>query len=998
MANPITTEEKKQTNFQDLMLYRIHEILLVASPYDAFILQEDGRLTQQILYEYLGMNLSYAPRVWHARNGTEALERLSARKYDLVIVMMRIADMDPISFGAKVKKKYPKKPVVLLAFDESEIKLLPEERLKKYINKVFIWSGNANVFPAIIKYIEDIHNLGRDYRIADIRAILFIEDNPRYYSIILPLIYRIALKHARNLVNKSLSDADRLLVFRARPKIILLSTYEEAIKYYKKYRHNILGIISDVRYPLKGKLDPEAGMKLTKFVKEKDPDMPIMIQSTNKEQAREAKKLGIHFLHKDSRTLLQDLEDFIVNNFGFGDFVFRDSKGREITRATDLVTLKKALQIIPMDTLEYHASRNHFSNWLAARGEFDVASQLRPIKVHQFKQLEELRGIILAEIERAIQAQHKGQIVQFSDDIKDINTNFIRISTGSLGGKARGLAFANSMLDESGIRQNFPQVQIRIPRVAVIGTDEFDRFMNDNNLWEIALTSKRNTTITKAFLKAELSKELQNTLSNFLSEVKYPIAVRSSSLLEDSQYQPLAGMYATFMLPNGDRQKKERLKTLCQAIKLIYASTYYQEPKSMIENSAHRMDEEKMGIIIMELVGKVHENRFYPTVSGLAQSYNYYPTSYMKREEGVAFIALGFGRTIVDGEKSLRFSPKYPRIIPQYFSVKSTIANSQNSFYALKMDQKLDLVNNIGSENLVSYPLEVAEADEELQWAASVICEEDNKIRDSLQYKGTRVITFPSLLKWNLFPLPEIVSELLALGEQSLGCPVEIEFAVNLYKNSDRPSEFCLLQIKPMPLSGIDHVHDYANLQEEDIFCRSEIALGNGIIDNIQNILFVNPETFDPAKSTEIAQEIGDINAKMDTTTSYLLIGPGRWGSADPWLGIPVNWNQISKARVILELGMKEHPIDPSFGSHFFQNVTSMRIGYFTIDPNKKGDTIDLPWLLEKEPLEEQQYTKWFHLKEPLFVNIDGHSGVGMIIKPLKKTLPAMDEQESSGI
>ncbi|MFQ6612247.1 MAG: PEP/pyruvate-binding domain-containing protein [Fidelibacterota bacterium] len=994
----MTTVAKKQTNFQDLMLYRIHEILLVASPYDAFIIQEDGRLTQQILYEYLGMNLSYAPRVWHAQNGAEALERLSARKYDLVIVMMRIADMDPISFGAKVKKKYPKKPVVLLAFDESEIKLLPEERLRKYIDKIFIWSGNANVFPAIIKYIEDIRNLKRDYKIADIRAILFIEDNPRYYSVILPLIYRVALKHARNLVNKSLSDTDRLLVFRARPKIIILSTYEEAIKYYKKYRHNILGIISDVRYPLKGKLDPEAGMKLTKFVKENDPDMPIMLQSTNQEQAREAKKLGIHFLHKDSKTLLQDLEDFIVNNFGFGDLVFRDSRGREIGRATDLVSLKKALQTIPRKTLEFHASRNHFSNWLAARGEFDVASQLRPIKVHQFKQLEDLRGTIIAEIERAIQAQHKGQIVQFSDDLKDITTNFIRISTGSLGGKARGLAFANTMLDESGIRRKFPDVQIRIPRVAVIGTDEFDRFMNDNNLWEIALTSKRNSTITKAFLKAELSKEVKGILSNFLSEVKYPLAVRSSSLLEDSQYQPLAGMYATFMLPNTDKHKKERLQTLCQAIKLIYASTYYQEPKSMIENSAHRMDEEKMGIIIMELVGKRHENRFYPTVSGLAQSYNYYPTSYMKREEGVAFFALGFGRTIVDGEKALRFAPKYPRIIPQYYSVKSTVANSQNSFYALKMDKKLDLVNNIGSENLVSYSLEVAETDQELHWAASVVCEEDNKIRDSLQYQGIRVITFPSLLKWNLFPLPEIISELLELGKQSLGCPVEIEFAVNLYKNNTHPPDFCLLQIKPMPVSGIDQIQDYASLQDQDIFCRSEIALGNGIIDNIQDILFINPETFDPAKTVEIAREIGHINSKMNNKTSYLLIGPGRWGSADPWLGIPVNWNQISKARVILELGMKDYPIDPSFGSHFFQNVTSMRIGYFTIDPNKKGDCIDLDWLLKKQPLEEQQYTKWFRLNEPLFVNIDGQTGAGLIVKPIKKVQPTMDEQESSGI
>lgn len=995
----MATDSKLSINFQDLMLYRIHEILLVASPYDAFILEEDGRLTQQILYEYLGMNLSYAPRVWHADNASQGLKMLSDRSYDLVIVMMRIADMDPITFGEKVKADFPDKPVILLAFDESEITALPQTRLRQTIDKVFIWSGNANVFPAIIKNIEDRENWRRDYEIADIRAIIIVEDDPRYYSIILPLIYRTALKHARNLINKSLSDTDKLLVFRARPKVILVSTYEQAVELYDKYRHNILGLISDVRFPKNDELDIHAGVKLASYVREKDSDMPVVLQSTNPDHMKDAKKVNASFIHKNSHTLLQDLEDFIVNNFGFGDFIFRDKRRKEIARASDMNSLRYHLSKITEKSLEYHASNNHFSNWLAVRGEFSIASKIRPLKIHDFNTLYDLRKLIIEQIDMSIQAQNEGRIVQYSSASKDESLNFVRLASGSLGGKARGLAFANNLLSESNMTDTYPTMELRVPKVAVIGTDEFDLFMDENELWKTAFSKKKSDkSIMKAFLKGELSKALIQTLSKYLSKVKYPIAVRSSSLLEDSQYQPLAGMYATYMLPNSDKSKSERLDQLIRAIKLVYASTYLKEPKSLIENSVHRHEEEKMAVIIMELIGKKHEDRFYPSVSGSTQSFNYYPISYMKREEGVAYLALGLGRTIAEGEKSLRFSPKYPGIIPQYYSVRSTIDNSQNQFYGLDLKKGTKLLKYGEEENTSAYDLSIAEQDGELHWAGSVVSETDNVIRDSLRHPGTRVITFPSLLKWKSAPVPDLLMDVLAMAENALGCPAEIEFAINLHKDANKSHEFYLLQIKPMVIGGLERIQEFESIHKEDILCKSQMALGNGMSDHIQNIIMVDPETFDASQTQTIAKDIEHINHKMPNGEQYILIGPGRWGSADSWLGVPVEWDQISHAKVIIEYGMADFPVDPSFGSHFFQNVTSMRIGYFTLNHKRKQDYLDIGWLNKQTVKAVTKHTKWIQLDRPVTVTIDGQTGEGAIIKPLDLVQEAMDEHEASGI
>ncbi len=978
------------------MLERIHEILLVASPYDSFILEEDGRLTQQILYEYLGMNLSYAPRVWHAQTGAGAFEMLDNRKIDLVIVLTRLSDVDPVSFGKKIRKQHKNLPVILLAFDESELLQFPEKGLAENFDKIFIWSGNANVFPAIIKYIEDKKNIKRDFKIADIRNIIIVEDNPRHYSVILPLVYKIALKHARELMSQSLADVEKLLAFRARPKIILASSYEEALEYYSLYKNNTLGIISDVRFPYKGKLDPNAGLKLTSHVRSKDPALPIILLSTNKIHKHDADNVHALFIHKESTTLLQALENGILNNFGFGDFIFRNTKGKEIQRATDLFSLKKAVQKIPLKSLVFHASSNHFSNWLAVRGAFESSSKLRPITVQDFSKLEELRQVIIEALDFSIQLRRSGKIVPYSERSKDTVSNFFRISTGSLGGKARGLAFANQLLESSGIREDFPDVNIRVPKIAVIGVDEFERFMVDNHLWDKAMADKSNSAINRMFLKADISKELKHTLKTFLSNMKFPLAVRSSSLLEDSQYQPLAGMYATYMIPNS-AAKKIRLKQLSDAVKLVYASMFHQEPKALIESSVHHLSEERMAVILMELIGKRYNDIFYPTLSGSAQSYNYYPVSYMEREEGIAFLALGLGRTIVEGEKALRFSPKYPGILPQYYSVKATIDNSQNQFYALNLNPNEKLLSKGEAGNLKSYNLTRAESDGELKWAASVVCSDDNVTRDSLRYKGTRVITFPSVLKWNTIPLTEIIHNLLEIGEKSLGCPVEIEFAVNLYENDNRQSEFCLLQIKPLVIGTLDKTGELDAIPETDIICKSEAALGNGMIEGIQDFILVDPKGFDPTHTKKMAKEIEFFNAALEGRPC-ILMGPGRWGSADPWLGIPVQWQQISNAKVIVELGIKGFPVDPSFGSHFFQNVTSMRIGYFTVNHKKKSDVSDLKWIKSQTIRQKKKFTKWIQVEKPVTVKIDGQTGNGIILKPSEDEQEFMDEQDSSGI
>ncbi|MEE9189685.1 MAG: PEP/pyruvate-binding domain-containing protein [Candidatus Neomarinimicrobiota bacterium] len=989
----------QRLDFQDLMLNRVHEILLVASPYDAFILEEDGRLTEQILHEYLDMNFHYAPRVWQADTASSALAMLKKRDFDLIIVMLHLADMDTVSLCSAIKQDFPAKPIILLALDESEVRNLPQANLKKYIEKIFIWSGNSNVFPAIMKYIEDKQNAYRDIIQGDVRTIIFIEDSPRYYSIILPLIYKEIMYHTRVLVDKSLNVTQRLLHLRGRVKILVADNYESAVEYFEKYRTHVLGIISDIRFPKDDKLDKQAGIKFTEYVRSVEPYIPVILQSSLQKHAEQVSAINAHFLNKQSRTLLQDIRDYLIHNFGFGDFVFHTPKKKEIIRATDLQTLRESLEKISMQSLLFHSRGNHFSNWLAARGEFDLAAAIRPVYVEDFNKPEELRQFIIKAIDQVIDRKRLLQIEEFSILNFKHPTNFTRISGGSLGGKARGLAFMNTILDNSGLKDKYENVTIRIPRIVVIGTDEFDQFMDQNDLWKKTITDLPNEEILELFLNGTLPEDLTQAIDHFIANVNYPVAVRSSSLLEDSQYQPLAGMYSTYMLPNSSSKKRDRFNQLCEAIKRIYASIFFSEPKALIDRSGHRHTEEKMAVIIMELIGKNHDNnRYYPTFSGIARNINYYPVSYMNREEGYASIAVGFGRTVVSGENSLRFSPAYPTIIPQNYSVKSTIESSQNSFYALKLKPNPRLLEKGEDANLESHDLDIAESDGELYWSGSVVSAQDDMVRDSLDEAGTRVITFANILKWKIFPLTDILQDLLNICQVSLGSPVEIEFAGNLYRDKSKSSEFCLLQIKPLVIGDAATMETILDHADQKIIGQSTISLGNGMITDISHIVHVDLETFEVSKSTEVAQEIEYFNTMLKPKIPYILSGPGRWGTADPWLGIPVDWQQISGAKVIVELGMDNLPVDPSFGSHFFQNIASLRIGYLTINHKHKDEWYDLSKLVDSKVVEKQTYTRLIELVHPLIVNINGKNGEGLIVESIPNEKEIMDEQESSGI
>jgi hypothetical protein len=835
---------------------------------------------------------------------------------------------------------------------------------------------------------------------ANVQAIMVVEDDPYYYSVLLPMLYSEIFLHTRNLFDESLNDTHRLLRMRARPKILLSTTFEEAVADFSRYRENLLGIISDTRFPKEGIFHDQSGVDLARLVRESEPAMPFMLQSTGVKNAPVAAEAGALFLHKKSQTLLQDLREFITSNFGFGDFIFRLSDGSEIDRATNLLGLEEALARIPEESLLHHAGSNHFSNWCAARGELALAAILRPVQITDFESPEAMRRHLIEMIRRARRALQKGRIVEFSPESYDPTATVISIGSGSLGGKARGLAFASVMMDEAGLQDRFPQVSISIPNLAVIGTDEFDRFMDGNNIWEQALNAVSNDDVRNRFVEADLAPDLVGSLRHYLEMVEKPISVRSSSLLEDSQFHSLAGMYSTFVLPNCAASFEERLAQLCKAVKLVYASTFYQAPKSFHSGSIHRPEEEKMAVILQELAGQNYgENRFYPTFSGTVQSVNYYPVSHQAREEGIAYVALGLGKQVVENGKSLRFSPKHPAILPQFFSPKAIMANSQNEFVALLPECESERMLQEGDDAFTGrFDLSTAEEDGSLKWVGSVFDAQDGIIRDSLGHDGPRIVTFAPILKLGAFPLSEILLELLQIGENALGCPVEIEFAGNLYDGNERPPAFFFLQIRPMAGRKFSGPQDLIAFDKGDCFCHSTQSLGSGLAEDIRDIVFVPPDGFDPAATDVIAREIGRINAELGRDRPYLLIGPGRWGTADPHLGIPVEWDQISNACVIVEYNMERFPIEPSFGGHFFQNITSLRVGYLTISHNREEDQIDWEWLSGQQVVSESGLVTWVRLDDPPVIQIDSDTGVGVCLKPRASETERMDEQHSTGI
>ncbi len=971
--------------FQELMRYRIRDILLVSSLYDLYLFEEDGRLYELIRSEYFDLNLSHSPELSRVSSGHEAIRLAKEEKrFDLIITTMHIEDMHALNFAKLVRKAGLKIPIVLLAHDNRELKSLMHNPGKKIFDNIFVWTGDFRIILGIVKYLEDKLNVEHDSKVIGVQVILFIEDNVRYYSSFLPIIYTEVLKQSQRLITEGVSLSHKFLRMRARPKILLCSSYEEAWKYYKKYKNLVLGIISDIAFPHRSRLDDKAGIKFAKAVKKDLPDIPILLASDNPENEKLAHKVEASFLLKNSPTLLNDLGEFLNSHFSFGDFVFKTPDGKEVGLACDLKTLEESLKTVPLESIRFHGERNHFSNWLKARTEFWLAHQLRPRKISDYPNDEALRQDLIESLHNYRTLRQRGLIADFNKESFDPDSGLARIGGGSLGGKARGLGFVNTLITNYNIRDKFENVQIYIPPAVVLGTDVFDEFMEMNNLKEFALNCKSDEEITGKFLKAsKFPEEAFNYLKDFLELTTTPLAVRSSSLLEDSQYHPFAGVYQTYMIPNNLPHLSARLNELISTIKRVYASTFYQSAKNYIRVTSYRTEEEKMAVIIQKMVGLTHQNRFYPDFSGVAKSYNFYPAPGQDSSDGVISVALGLGKTVVEGGNTVRFNPKYPDDLIQFYSVEESLKNSQKGFYALKLDEKTDFGNVTHDVLVKHFDLDVAEEDGSLNHVGSTYVADNDAIYDGLSRTGPRVVTFGPILKNKLFPLPGILNLLLDIGTWGMGTPIEIEFAVNMNPGINKKREFELLQMRPLVVSYEEEQLKIEDHSEDELICSSTQVLGNGIIDDVRDVVLVDYHLFDRAKSFNVAAEVAAFNSQlMNDNRPYLLIGVGRWGSLDPWLGIPVTWEQIAGAKAIVETSFKEVAVEPSQGSHFFQNITSFMVGYFTVNTIHNNGFINWDWLLSIKPYAQKEFTKHLRFKKPLLLKMNGHKNKGIILKP----------------
>jgi CheY-like chemotaxis protein len=970
--------------FQSLMQHRIRDILLVSSLYDSFILEEDGHLYELLLSGYNEFNLSQAPRLTRASNGENAIDMLKQqRHFDLVITTLNLGDMNAIDLAEKIKKISPELPLVLLTYENRELNELITHYDISQFERVFIWQGDYRILLSTIKIIEDRLNIEDDSHNAGVQTLLLIEDNVKYYSSFLPLIYSELFRHSQSLIREGINLSDKMLRMRARPKILLCNSYEEAINYYRKYEKYILGVISDIEFPRNGRIDKEAGLKFTQHVKSSYFDIPVLLQTDNIDYMDIAEELGASLLMKTSPTLLRDLRRFMIESLSFGDFIFRNPNGDEVARATDLKSLEIILQDLPEESLRFHAERNHFSNWLKTRTEFWLAHKLRPRRVSDYDSLESVRQHLIQSLREFRKERYMGSISDFDSESFGGTARFARLGGGSMGGKARGLAFANSLINNFKLTDFFDGITVSIPPSLVLGTEIFDLFLDNNNLREFAISSEDDDEIRTRFLKADLPGEIYDDLLSLLRLIPDPLAVRSSSLLEDSRYLPFAGIYSTYMLPNNRSDINDRLNNLLHAIKLVYASTYSQLAKGYIKATPYRLEEEKMAVLIQKLVGAKHGNRFYPNFSGVVRSHNFYPTPPMKASDGIAAVGLGLGRTVIEGENIVRFCPRYPRHVIQFSNVTDTLEYTQKEFYAIDVGDEMNNPGHIDESMMFKYSLDVAEKDGTLTYVGSTYSPENDTITDGLSRSGVRVVTFAPILKNKLFPLPEILGMIMDMGSWGMNNPVEIEFAVNLNTPPAEPKEFAFLQIRPLVKSHEADELNVDDFEESQLVCQSPQVLGNGRIDDVYDIIVVDRERFDRAKSVEVAEEISKYNAEMMTLdTPYLLIGVGRWGSSDPWLGIPVTWDQICGARVIVETGIKDFKVVPSQGTHFFQNITSFMIGYFTVNSYFKGGFVDWDWLASQNARSEMLYARHIRLPKPLTVKMNGHNHKGIIIKP----------------
>ena len=974
----------KDTSFANLMNKRIYNVLLIATKYDAFMLEDDGRVDEQIFNEYTSLSLRYPPRFTQVTTEEEALAELKDRNFELIICMPNMDNRDIFAAATEIKIHYPNIPIVVLTpFSKEVSKRIANEDLSA-IDYVFSWLGNAELLLAIIKLIEDKMNAPDDTASVGVQIILLVEDSVRFYSSALPHLYKFVLEQSQMFAKEALNDHQRTLRMRGRPKIKLARTYEEAVRIFNQYRDNMLGIISDMSFMHDGVKDPYAGYKFGQYVRKTGLIIPFVLESSEASNKVYAKELGASFIDKNSKSYPQDLRKKIMQRFGFGDFVILNPQTKEeIMRIKDLKDLQKKVFQIPDDSLVYHLSRNHFSRFFYSRAMFPPAEVLKRVDVSDYKDMDEARKLIFDLIVQYRRMKNSGVVAVYQKERFDEYSNFARIGDGSLGGKGRGLAFIGAMV------KRYPKLEhdhfaVTIPKTVVICTDIFDEFMETNELYPVVLSEVDDETILKYFLRASLPARLIEDLMAFFDVVKSPIAVRSSSLLEDSHYQPFAGIYSTYMVPKLE-DKYDMLRTLSDAIKAVYASVFYRDSKAYMTATSNLIDQEKMAIVLQEVVGNRYNDRFYPTISGVARSLNFYPIGNEKAEDGIANIALGLGKYIVDGGLTLRFSPRHPHNILQMSTMDFALRETQTRFYALDLKNLADQFSVDDSFNLLRLNLKDADADGSLKFIVSTYDPYDQVIRDGYYPGGRKILSFVNVLQHEVFPLADTLDQILHVGEDEMGRPIEIEFAVNIDPQNPGFATFYLLQVRPIVDNKEVMEEDLTLVEQEDTILTSTSVLGHGIVTDVQDIIYVKTGAFCSSNNQSIAYDIEKMNRQFTgEEKNYVLVGPGRWGSSDSWLGIPVKWPHISNARVIVECGLENYRVDPSQGTHFFQNLTSFGVGYFTINPFKGDGWFDEGYLNSLPAVEETEYLRHVRFDKPVVIKMDGKKSLGVVLKPEK--------------
>ena len=972
----------KDTSFVNLMTRRIFNVLLIANPYDAFMLEDDGRIDEKIFNEYMNLSLRYPPRFTQVSTESEAWAKLRDTSFDLIIVMPGTDSNDTFEIARSIKEKYNDIPLVVLTpFSHGITARMEHEDLSAF-EYVFCWLGNTDLLVSIIKLIEDKMNLEHDIKEVGVQMILLVEDSIRFYSSVLPNLYKFVLQQSKEFATEALNEHQRTLRMRGRPKIVLARTYEEAMHLYNRYEKNVLGVITDARYPRECVVDPLAGIRLMEEIRKRDPFMPLILQSSEVDNKRYARQYEAGFVDKNSKKMNVDLRDIVSDSFGFGDFIFRNPHTlEEVARVRNLKELQNIIFSIPTESFLYHVSRNHVSRWLYSRAMFPPAEFLKEISVEDFEDIDTHRKIIFEAIVKYRKMKNQGVVAIFQRDRFDSYSNFARIGEGSLGGKGRGLAFIDNMVKRHPEFNEFENATVAIPKTVVLCTDIFDEFMDANQLYQIALSDADDADILKAFLQARLPERLMEDFYAFFNVVKSPIAIRSSSLLEDSHYQPFAGIYSTYMIPYLE-DKEEMLRMLGDAVKGVYASVFYKDSKAYMQATSNVIDQEKMAVILQEVVGTQHGDRYYPSISGVARSLNYYPIGEEKAEEGTVSLALGLGKYIVDGGLTLRVCPYHPNQVLQTSEMEIALRETQTQFYALDLKNKGENFSLDDGFNLLKLPVKEAEKDGALQYIASTYDPYDMVIRDGIYPGGRKVITFANILQHEVFPLAKILQLAQEYGQREMARPVEIEFAVTL-NVQNKSGVFYLLQVRPMVDMQADLSEDLNLIPDEKVVLKSFNSLGHGIMEDVHDLIYVKTEGYNAGNNPTIAYEIEKLNRKfLDEGKHYVLVGPGRWGSSDSWLGIPVKWPHISAARVIVEAGLSNYRVDPSQGTHFFQNLTSFGVGYFTINAYMNDGIYNKEYLDTLPVVEETKYLRHVRFESPIVIKMDGKKKLGVVMMP----------------